>query len=122
MPPIVENSASGEAASLGFSVGWSTNGFQAVCGSRSISEAVLQAIAALKREIAEIPLSADWQITRVIIDREPQMRQAIAKAEKTFYACVEGISVLAQAYIAIDETALGYQTMIRGLEELGQAG
>lgn len=52
-----------------------------------LSEAILQTIAALKREIAEIPLPPDWQITRVIIDRESQMRESIAKAEKTFHAC-----------------------------------
>jgi hypothetical protein len=87
-----------------------------------LSEAVLQTIAALKREIAEIPLPPDWQITRVVIDREPQMRELLTKAEKTLHACVEGISVLGQAYIALNELALGYQIMIRGLEELGQAG
>jgi hypothetical protein len=87
-----------------------------------LNEAVRQTIATSKREIGEIPLPADWQITRVIIDREPQMRGLLAKAEKTLHACVEGISVLGQAYIALNELTLGYQTMIRGLEELGQAG
>jgi hypothetical protein len=87
-----------------------------------LNEAVLQTIAALKREIAEIPMPPDWQITRVIIDREWQMRESIAKAENTFHACIEGISILGQAYIAIDEPALGYRTVIRGLEELGGAG
>ena len=87
-----------------------------------LNEAVLQTIAALKREIAEIPVPPDWQITRVIIDRESQMRESIAKAEKTFLACIEGISVLGQTYIAIEEPALGYRTVIRGLEELGRAG
>jgi hypothetical protein len=87
-----------------------------------LNEAVLQTIAALKREIAEIPLPHDWQIARVIIDREPRMRELLSKAEKTLHACVEGISVLGQAYIALNELALGYQTMIRGLEELGQVG
>ena len=87
-----------------------------------LNEAVLQTIAALKREIAEIPVPPDWQITRVIIDRDSQMRESIAKAEKTFHACIEGISVLGQTYIAIDEPALGYRTVIRGLEELGRVG
>jgi hypothetical protein len=58
----------------------------------------------------------------MIIDREPQMRELLAKAEKTLHACVEGISVLGQAYIALNEFALGYQTIIRSLEELGQVG
>jgi hypothetical protein len=57
-----------------------------------LNEAVLQTIATLKRKIAEILLPPDWQITRMIIDREPQMRELLAKAEKTLHAYVEGIS------------------------------
>ena len=50
------------------------------------------------------------------------MRGSIAKAEKTSHARLKGISVLGQTYVAIDEPALGYRTVIRGLQELGRAG
>jgi hypothetical protein len=31
------------------------------------------------------------------------MRELLAKAEKTLHACIEGISVLGQAYMALNE-------------------
>ena len=59
---------------------------------------------------------------RVIVDREPKMLEGVSKAERTFRACLEGISVLGQAYIALDEPAMGYRAVIGGLQELSRAG
>jgi hypothetical protein len=87
-----------------------------------LSEAVLQVIATLKREISEIPVPKDWHVMRAVVRRERHMRKSIAEAEQTFRACLEGISLLGQAYIAIGEPALGYRSVIRCLKELQQAG
>ncbi len=84
-----------------------------------LNGAVLKTIAALKREIAEVPSQPDWWIP-VVGDPERKMREALAKAEQTLHACLEGISILGQAYIAIDEPALGYRTVLRALKELEQ--
>src|SRR3984893_1101550 len=68
-----------------------------------LQKAIHQTIAALKREIAEIPSLKEWKVSRVFTDREPGMRSKLAKSERTFRACLEGISTLSQAYFSIGE-------------------
>jgi hypothetical protein len=87
-----------------------------------LQKAVHQTIAALKREIADIPLPKEWSISRIFSDREPDMRSKLAKSEKTFRACLEGISTLSQAYFSIDERDIGCRAAIRLIAELERAG
>lgn len=72
-----------------------------------LQKAVFQMIAALRREISDIPSPNEWRITDIVKDKQPEMRSKLSKAEKTFRACIEGISVLSQAYFAIDEREIG---------------
>lgn len=87
-----------------------------------LQKAVHRAIAALKREIAEVPLPKEWKLSRVFADREPDMRSKLAKAEKTFRACLEGILTLSQAYFSIDERHVGCRAATRLIAELEGAG
>jgi len=87
-----------------------------------LQKAIHQTIAALKREIAEIPAPKEWKVSRVFSDREPDMRSKLARSEKTFRACLEGISTLSQAYFSIDERDIGCRAAIRLIAELQRAG
>jgi hypothetical protein len=87
-----------------------------------LQKAIHQTIAALKREIAEIPSPKEWKVSRVFTDREPDMRSKLTKSEKTFRACLEGISTLSQAYFSIGEQAIGCGAVIRLFGELQRAG
>jgi len=82
-----------------------------------LDQAIYQTIAALKREIAEIR-QKKWNV----FDREPEIRSKLTKAEKTFRACLEGISHLSQAYFAIDERRIGCNAAVRRITELQEAG
>jgi hypothetical protein len=87
-----------------------------------LQRAIHQTIAALKREIAEVPLPKEWKVSKVFLDREPEMRSKLVKSEKTFRACLEGISTLSQAYFSIDERDVGYRATTRLFAELQRAG
>jgi hypothetical protein len=87
-----------------------------------LQESIHKMIAALKREIEEVPSPNEWKITDVIMDRQPEMRLKLSKAEKTFRACLEGISVLSQSYFALDEREIGCRSTRRLLRELQHAG
>jgi hypothetical protein len=87
-----------------------------------LQKAIYQEIATLKREIADVPSPKEWAISRVITNREPDMRLRLERAEKTFRACLEGISILSQAYFAIDERELGCKSAVQLLTRLRAAG
>jgi hypothetical protein len=87
-----------------------------------LQKAIHQTMAALKREIAEIPSPKEWKVSRVFTDREPEMRSKLAKSEMTFRACLEGISTLSQAYFSIGERVIGCGAVIRLFGELRKAG
>jgi hypothetical protein len=87
-----------------------------------LQKAIYQEIATLKREIAEVPSPKEWPISRVINNREPEMRLRLERAENTFRACLEGVSILSQAYFAIDERELGCKSAIHLLTRLEAAG
>lgn len=87
-----------------------------------LQKAVYQMIAALRREISEVPSPNEWRVTDVVKDKQPQMRLKLGQAEMTFRACLEGISVLSQAYIALNEVEIGFKTsqnLIRKLQDAG---
>ena len=50
------------------------------------------------------------------------MRSKLAKSERTFRACLEGISTLSQAYFSIGEREIGCRAVIRLFAELQRAG
>jgi hypothetical protein len=87
-----------------------------------LQKAIHQTIAALKREIGEIPLPKEWKVSKVFSDREPEMRSKLAKSEKTFHACLEGISILGQAYFSINERVSGCRAVTGLISELQTAG
>ena len=87
-----------------------------------LQKAIHQTIAALKREIAEIPSPKEWKVSRVFTNREPEMRSKLMKSQKTFRACLEGISTLSQAYFSIGEREIGCRAVIRLFAELQKAG
>jgi hypothetical protein len=87
-----------------------------------LQDAIHKMIAALKREIGEVPSPNEWKVTDLIRDRQPEMRLKLSKAEKSFRACLEGISVLSQAYFALDEREIGCRSARRLLRELQDAG
>jgi hypothetical protein len=87
-----------------------------------LQKAIYQEIATLKREVADTPSPKEWAISRVITNREPDMRLKLERAEKTFRVCLEGISILSQAYFAIDERELGCKSAVHLLTRLKAAG
>jgi hypothetical protein len=87
-----------------------------------LQDAMQKMIAALRREIGEIPSPNEWKITDLIKDKQPEMRSKLSKAEKTFRACLEGISVLSQAYFALDDREIGRDSARRLLSEVHEAG
>jgi len=87
-----------------------------------LQKATHQTIAALKREIADVPSPKEWKVSRVFSDREPEMRSKLARSEKTFRACLEAISTLSQAYFSINERDIGCRAAIRLIGELQRAG
>ena len=87
-----------------------------------LQRAIHQSIAALRREIAEVPIPKKSKAIRLISNREPLMRSNLMKAERTFRACLEGILTLSQAYFTIDEREIGCRAAIRLFSELQRAG
>ena len=87
-----------------------------------LQRAIHQSIAALRREIAEVPSPKKSKAIRLISNREPLMRSNLMKAERTFRACLEGILTLSQAYFTIDEREIGCRAAIRLFSELQRAG
>jgi hypothetical protein len=86
-----------------------------------LQKAMHQTIAARKREIAEIPKPKEWNLSKALVDREPEMRSKMAIAERTLRACLEGISTLNQAYFSIGERHVGCQAAMRLISELQRA-
>ena len=64
----------------------------------------------------------EWKVSRVFSDREPEMRSKLAKSEKTFRGCLEGIAILGQAYFSIGERDSGCRAATRLIAELQTAG
>ena len=86
-----------------------------------LQTAIHKLIAALKREIAEVPRPKEWKLIKAFVDREPQMRLKLAIASRTLRICLEGISTLNQAYVSIGEWHVGCQAAIRLIAELERA-
>ncbi len=74
-------------------------------------EAVHSNIAALKREMAEIPSPEAFRINP-FRGQHAEVRSKLSKAARTYTACLQGVSVLSQAYFAL----------LRLLAELEDAG
>ena len=87
----------------------------------TLQEAVRRMIAALKREIADIPAPDAWKFNP-FKDYQAEVRARLSKAERTFVACLQGISVLSQAYFALDERETGCRSAQRLLHELKDTG
>jgi len=85
-----------------------------------LQEAVHQNIATLKREIAEIPLPETYRIP--FRGQHAEVRSKLRKAARTFMACLQGVSVLSQAYFALDERGVGRKSALSLLAELDDAG
>ena len=86
-----------------------------------LQEAVRQNIAALKREITEIP-SADVFNINPFRDRQAEVRSKLGKAAGSYTACLQGISILSQAYFSLGEREIGCKSALRLLAELRDTG
>jgi hypothetical protein len=86
-----------------------------------LQKAIHQVIAALKREIDGVPQQKEWKLSRILVDRQPEMRSKLAVAERTLRASLEGISTLSQAYFSIGERRVGCQAATRLIAELQRA-
>ncbi len=84
-------------------------------------EAVHSNIAALKREMAEIPSPEAFRINP-FRGQHAEVRSKLSKAARTYTACLQGVSVLSQAYFALDEREVGCKSALRLLAELEDAG
>lgn len=87
-----------------------------------LNKAIHQTIAALRREICDIPLPKDKKIYEVGRNIEFEMRSKLGESEKTFRAVLEGISIISQAYFAIGQRTAGCGAATKLIVELQKAG
>jgi hypothetical protein len=85
-----------------------------------LQDTVYKMIGQLRREITAIPLpGTNWNPLK---NQSEDVRTKLNKCAVTFAFCLQGISVLSQAYFTLDERETGDNSALRLIGELQDAG